>query len=76
MQITHAEFSVIHRKEKFNVLMTVQDTNKNKRRAIVTVNEATTGKTILHESKAGRQLICAEGAKQAVLSAVKERIQQ
>jgi hypothetical protein len=75
MQITHAEFSVTHRKEKFNVLMTVQDTDKNKRRAIVTVNEANTGKTILHESKAGRQLICAFNAKEAVRSAIKERTQ-
>jgi hypothetical protein len=73
MQIQNATFVITHRKERFVVEMSVQDTSQNKRRAVVSVNDAATGKNLLHESRAGRQLICPETAKKAIKSVIKAR---
>jgi hypothetical protein len=72
MQIKSANFVITHRKEVFTVQMESQDTDKNLRRAVVSVNDGN-GKNLLHESMSGRQLICPETAKVAIRKAIKQR---
>lgn len=72
MQITSATFGVSHRGKTYCVDMTVQDKAENRRRAIVTVNDQS-GRAILHESMAARQLICPETAKRAVRLGIKNQ---
>lgn len=72
MQITSATFGVSHKGKTYCVDMTVQDKSQNLRRAVVTVNDQS-GRAILHQSMAARQLICPETAKRAVRLGIKQQ---
>lgn len=72
MQIKTANFTVSHRGEVFAVEMTSQDTYKNRRRAVVSVNDGE-GKNVFHEALSGRQLMSLETAKYAIREGIKSR---
>lgn len=72
MKVTSATFGITHLKKSYMVDMTIrQDTQQNRREAIVTVVD-TKGFAVLHETMSGRQLICQETAKRALKKALKE----
>lgn len=73
MKIQSANFVISHKHRLYSVDFLVQDTDQNRRRAIVKVEDIKERKTLINLSMSGRQLICPENAKLAIKEAIKDQ---